>query len=311
MPQGIGASGILGLAPETVVGTYVAPTKYVPFMSESIKAASDNIDRRPVRQSADIIGTVPGNQHFEGDIEMEALTDCVPYFLNASRLTLVKTGTTPLIYTGTPTAIGVPTKTVSLTIVRNGIVFGYAGCVVGGFNFSLKDDGRLMFKPSIVALSEAPQSSPTATWPTTIPFGPGMYSLQIPTASQVLDADTLEFTVNDNAEAQYRMKSSGRGPSFIKFGEREVTLKTERDFVTRTEYDNFKNVTSQAITLNAIQDANNEIDIILNAAPTNTYEVNIGGQGDLLRAQIEYLGNANAGGTSYSIVVKTLESFVP
>jgi hypothetical protein len=311
MPQGTGANGIVGIAMETVSGTYTAPTKYVPIYTESIKSSQDNQYRRPIRQSADIIGTVPGNQHFEGDIELEALTDCVPYFLNAARLTLVKTGTTPKVYTGTPTAIGVPTKTMSITVVRNGVVFGYAGCTVGQYTFSLGDDGKLMFKPSIVALSEASQASPSPAWPTSIPFGAGMYDLEIPTAAQVFDADTLEFTVNDNAKAEYRIKNTGRGPSFVSFGEREVQIKTERDFVNRTEYDNFKTVTSQAITFKAIQDANNEIDIVYNAGVVDSYEVNLTGQGDLLRAGLTYMGNANAGGTSYSIVVKTTEDFVP
>lgn len=309
--EGTGASGIMGIALETVIGSYTAPTKYVPFMSESIKTGQDNQYRRPIRQSADVIGTVAGNQHFDGDIEMEALPDCVPYFLNVARLTLVKTGTTPKIYTGTPTANGVATKTMSITIVRNGIVFGYTGCSVGSFAFNVGDDGKLMFKPSIVALSEAAQTSPTPVWPTSVPFGAGMYDFEIPTGSQILDADTVEFTVNDNAEAQYRMKNTGRGPSFVKFGEREVTLKTERDFKNRTEYDAFKAATSQGITFKAIQDSNNEIDFVMNVGITNSYEVNLGGQADLLRAAVEYNGNANAGGTSYSIVVKTTEDFTP
>ena len=33
----IGASGILGIAPEAISGTYVAPTKFIPFDSESLK----------------------------------------------------------------------------------------------------------------------------------------------------------------------------------------------------------------------------------------------------------------------------------
>jgi hypothetical protein len=33
MAYGIGAGGILGVALETVSGTYVAPAKYVPFTS--------------------------------------------------------------------------------------------------------------------------------------------------------------------------------------------------------------------------------------------------------------------------------------
>src|ERR1043166_1253023 len=37
-------------------GTYTAPTKFVPFMSESLTSTQATIWRRPIRQSADVIG---------------------------------------------------------------------------------------------------------------------------------------------------------------------------------------------------------------------------------------------------------------
>ena len=308
MTQGIGASGILGIAREVTPGTYVAPEKYVPFMSETLKLMDDKKYRRPIRQSADMIGHVLGNTHVEGDIDIEAFTDCIPYFMYASRLTVVKTGASaPFLYTGTPNANGVAGTTLSITIVRNGIVFAYVGCTVGQYTFTVGDDGELMYKVSIVGLDEAVQSSPSPTWPTTVPFGAGTYSVEIPTASQVFDSDTFEFAVNDNAAAEYRMKDTSRAASFVKFGEREATLKLMRDFDSRTDYDAFKAGTAQAVTVTATQDANNEIDIVSTTTVKDTYEVNIGGQGDLLRASISYNCEANSSGVPFTIAVTTTE----
>jgi hypothetical protein len=311
MPPGIGASGFAGLALEATPGTYVAPTKFFPMTEESLQYQQENDYRRPIRQSADVIGAVLGNAHIEGDVTMEALSDVVPYFLDAARGNLVKTGVGPFTYTFTPNAVAIPNKTLSLTVVRNGSVFGYTGCIVAGYNFSIEDTGKLMFKVSVLGLDEAAQSLPTATWGTSVPFGAGMYNFQIPTASQIFDADTFELDVNDNADAQYRLKNTGRGAQFVAFGEREANIKTERDFITRTEYDAFKAGTVTTITFQAIQDVNNEIDIVGNVGIRDTYEVNLGGQGDLLRASIQYNLMANASGVPHTIVVKTPETFTP
>src|SRR5690554_5274947 len=129
MPYGIGAGGLMGIALEATAGTYVAPTKYVPFTSESLHIVEDTQWRRPIRESADVIGAVPGNEHGEGDIEMEALEDIIPYFLYCGRTSIVKGGTTPnFTYTVTPTAAAVPTATMSITIKRSDQIFGYTGC---------------------------------------------------------------------------------------------------------------------------------------------------------------------------------------
>src|SRR5690242_17930179 len=114
---GIGASGLMGIALETVAGTYLAPTKFVPFESESLNWVQDTTFRRPIRQSADNIGAVLGDGNVEGDVGMEFLEDCVVYFLHCARTTVVKTGTTPnFTYAFSGSAAAVPNKTMSITI---------------------------------------------------------------------------------------------------------------------------------------------------------------------------------------------------
>jgi len=287
-------------------GVYVAPTKFFPFMSESLVTPQETIWRRPMRQSADIIGAVPGNTHMEGDMGMEALEDVVVYFLKASRTTLVKTGTTNFTYVFTPNAAGVAVATLSLTMVRNGIVFGYTGVCLSSMTFTV-EDGILMFNTSLMGRDEAVQTLPTATWPITVPFGAGQYSMEIPTGTPVLDSDAFEFTVEHNAEPQFRLKTPGRGAQFIKYGENNSTLTLERDFESRTDYDAFKALTAQSITLVASKGANNSISMLMPVAIKDSYEVTAPGQGDLVRSSVAYQNVINASGVAWEITVKTQE----
>jgi hypothetical protein len=308
MAVGVGASGVLGVALETVSGTYLAPTKFVPFNSESLMYQQATNFRRAIRNSPDVNFAVPGNAHVEGDIEMDATDDILPYFMVASRMTVLRTGAGPnYTYTGTPNALATPAKTMSITIVRNGIVFGYTGVAVGSFTFGI-DDGTLTYNISVVGNDEAVQSAPTPTWPTTTPFGMGQYIIEIPTASTVTDTDTFEFQVEDNAEPAFRLKSTGRGAQFIKFGEREVTLSVERDFESRADYDAYKAMTGQSITLTATKGTNNQVIIACPVAIKDTYEVSLDSQGDLVRASIQYQCMVGAATPTYTLTVKTQET---
>lgn len=292
-------------------GTYAAPTKYFPFNSENVVITEETVWRRPIRQSADIIGPVAGNFNPAGDMALEALEDVIIYFLWCSRTLIVKTGSAPnFTYTITPTAAAIPNKTFSLTLVRNGITFGYVGMCLNSFTFT-PDNGLLMFNTNIIGRDEASQSLPTATFPTTVPFGAGQYSIEIPTGSAVLDTDTFEFTVEDNAEAAFRLKSTGRGAQFINYGERNSTISVERDFESRTDYDAFKAITSQSVTLSATKGVNNSITMLAPVATKDTYEVGLSGQGDLVRASIAYNNSIDGTGKSWQIVIKTQEDIIP
>lgn len=290
-------------------GIYTAPTKYVPFMSESIKYVQATQWRRPIRQSAGIIGAVPGDVHIEGDLSVEAMEDVLVYFLHCARTSVAKTGSTPnFIYTYTPTAQAIPTRTMSITIDRDsGVVFGYIGCVVSSIKWSVSN-GLLMTDISIIGRDEATQATPTPTWPTTTPFGAGQYSVEFPTGTPVLDTDTFEFTCDDQGVAQFRLKSTSRGSQFINYGERNCTLHAERDFTDRTDYDNFKALTSQSVTITASKGSNNSISMLIPVAIKDTYEVSLSGEGALVRGVIQYQNVIDGTGKEYQYTVKTQEN---
>jgi hypothetical protein len=306
---GTGASGSLGFAFETIPGTYVAPTKFIPINNESLQYQGEPQYRRPIRQTADAVWAVPGDVQVGGDIEMDFLDDCAPYFLHIARASVQKSGTTDFTYVFTPSNAAIPTRTASITVVRNNQVFGYTGCIVSSFTFTI-NDGVLGFNVSILGREEATQSDPTETWPTSTPYGAGSYNIEVPTGVAVTDTDTFEFTVDDSGNPAYRLKNTGRGQAFNYYGERTVGLTLGRDFENKTDYDAFKAVTAQSVTLEAAKGANNSVGIVVPTAIKNSYEVGLTGQGDLLRANVAYTGLHHASG-AYQITIKTQEDITP
>lgn len=303
----LGASGIMGIALEETSGTYTAPVKFVPFDSESLKWSQENVERRPIRNTPSLVGMIRGDGHIEGDITFDVTVDILIWFLAASRCTYTKTGTAPsLTYKFTPVPVAVPTKTMSITIKRGNETSGYTGCVVGGFTLSVDDSGAFKMTVTIVGNAESPQTAPTAVWPTTLPFGAGMYRLEIPTATQVFDTDKYEFVVEDNAEAQNRLKNT-LGAQFVKFGENSTSVKVERDFETRAELDQYKALTAKSLTFQAIQ-GTDSVKIETGVSYIESYEYGLSSVGDLIRASVEYKCAINAAGNSFELTVVTSES---
>jgi hypothetical protein len=306
MPIDLAGNAVVGIAFETTAGTYVAPTKFFPVRSESLRWVQETNWRRVIRGLMDPLSGIAGNGHVEGDIEMEVLSDVLPYFLHASRNTVVKTGAAPYTYTTTPKHTALPTtaRTLSITVERAGAVFGYVGCVVGSMNFG-QDNALGTVTFSILGTAEASQAAPTEVYSNQTPFGAAQWSVQVPTASQVFDVDNFQFQIEDNAAAENRLKTV-MGAQFVRFGERTVTVSLDRDFADRVEYDIFKALTARSITVSMTKGAGESVALKAPAAIIDTYEANAGSVGDLLRASVSYMGTYDSGTSkAYEIVVVT------
>lgn len=314
MPEAIGASGIVGISLEAVAGTYVAPTKFFPILRETMSYNQELNWRRSIRGVADIHGVVPGNVAVEGDVEIEGIPSVIAYFLHAMRGAITKTddsGSAPYTYELVPThaARAVDGQTLSLTIIRGTSVFAYTGVAVSQAVFSI-ENGMLKAVYSCMGFNEETQSTPGAiTFAPEAVVGAGMYTVEIPTSTQVYDVDTFQLTINDNGEQQYRLRDDRLGPSYMKWGERAVQLTAERDFVSKVEYDAYKALTAQAVTIECDISAVEFVHFNIFSAIKDTYEISLSGQGDLLRGRINYEGVYNTTATaSYGIEVGTAEN---
>lgn len=317
MPSlGIQAEGVLGIAFEAAWGTYIAPTKFYPIISESLKVDYSPQFRRVIRGVADNVGAVDNFTSVTGEIEMELMEDALSYFLYCSRNTVVKSGAGPdYTHTCTPTHWGDNTdlpatkKGLSISVLRNGIVFGYVGCVVTGISFGV-NDGIPSMKFSIVGKDEASQSALTPVYvATSIPFAPGQFSIEVPAASAIFTADTYEFSVEDNGAPAHRL-SNLKTPQAITFGERTVQCTMEIDFDSRTEYDAFKALTATSIKVILTKTAVKKVTLSLPVAYREVYEVGgLSSQGDLVRANVTYTAVYDtATSKAYEIIVLNQEN---
>jgi len=303
MAVGIGAAGIVGVAHEVTAGTFVAAAEFIPVRSESLKFIQDVNYTRPIRGVPDPIHGVEGNGHVEGDIEMEVTIDSLIYLLYGARMDVVAAGAGPYTYDFTPSsAAEAPNKTLSFTVERNGIVFGYVGCVIGGLEISV-DNGMLVATINVLGTDEATQTGPTPTWPTDPPLGADKHTISI-ASSPVSTVDDFSWKLDESAEAVFRLGSLAA--AYVKFGERSVEASVTMDFEDKTEYDNYRALTAQELLLESDLDAGNFIHITTHAMIMASYEVGLEGQGDLITAQIDYTGKYDETATEvYNIAMSS------
>ena len=326
MPAGIGGGGSVGVAFETVMGTYVAPTIFAPILNESLRYMEEKYYSEQIRQQTIVSDVKSGYYHTEGDIVLEVDPSNILYWLYAGRHVIAKTGAGPFEYRFTPSSAGSastatgPTtpKTLSITIVRNDVVFGYTGCVVGGYEFSI-EDGTLRVTLNVLGLAEAVQTAPTESWVAPILYGADAHrvftgaSAVAPTFSQVNDFNGFTFRSNFNAEAQNRIQAL-RSASYISFGITEAEIESELDFLNRTDYDNMVNNTTRAIKLSSLNGgatfaaATDGIEMQGNRVSYDAYDIGLEGMGDLIMAGFTGRIIGITGGDAYEINVKSAVS---
>jgi hypothetical protein len=329
---GLGGGGSVGVAFETVMGTYVAPTIFVPVLSESLEYTEDKYLSEQIRQQSIHTEAKPSYYHVEGDIELEVDPSNIVYFLYAGRHTITKTAGPPAVYKFVPnsagtasTAAGVTVpKTLSITVVRNGEVFGYTGVALGGFEFSVDTDtGVLMATLNMFGLAEAVAADPTEAWIAPDLLGADSHRVYLdaagiaPTFLNPVDVNHngLTFSANFNPTAQNRVRAD-RGASYISFGITEGTLSAELDFLTRADYDFFKATNKRSLRMESLNGgatlalATSGVRLQANNYFFNTYSVPLEGMGDLVTADTEGRMLGITGGDAYEIHVKSPANIV-
>lgn len=327
MPAGLSGAGYLALTIETTKGTYLPPTTsgtiFVPIISESFKYVESRYFSPQIRQSVTISDVKQGYYHIEGDIELEVDVAFLPYFMYITRHTpSLASG----VYTFVPSQAGATStgsgasaaKTASITIVRNGIGFGYAGCVLGSFTFII-DAGILKLRGTLIGESDnTPGGLGTPTWAAPSLFGADASAIYTDASGTApafasaaeVDWNGFEFTANHNAEAQNRIVRA-RSASYVKYGETEITMQTQLDFINKTEYNNFVATTQKAFRLESLNGgvsfaaATEAVQIDVNRGVYETYDLGLSGLGDTVMAGVTARGIGIAGGSQYRIKVKS------
>lgn len=329
MPAGLSGAGYLALTFETAVGTYLPPstagTVFLPILSESLHYVEDAYYSPQIRQQTIESSRESGYYHVEGDVVMEFDANYLPYMLHLGRHTIAKAGVGPYVYTYTPSqagsqstaATGNVARTASLAMIRNGVGFGYGGCSINTMQFMI-DNGILKCTFGIIGLSEVqPDGLGTPAWAAPSLMGAAAHSIYVDAAGATPGFTAADLTfngftadVNYNASAQNRINAA-RSASYVSFGQTDATYSTQLDFLTRTEFDNFKNNTRRAIKLESLKGgttlalSTEAFNIAFNNSAYDTYDVHLGNMGDLIMADVTGRALAIAGGNPFVINVKS------
>lgn len=327
---GLGGLNSVYIDLETVYGTYQSPVAatgiWVPILDESLKYTETKYYSPQIREQTIVSDVKQSFYHVEGDIHMEVDVHFLPYFLYASRHTIVKTGPASGVYTykAVPSNFGSAypggsARGLSITTVRNAIGFGYAGCVVGQWAFTI-NNGILEVTMSIQGLSEeAPGGLGTTSWIAPSLFGADASSIYLDAsgtapafAARDNSFDGFTATLNYNAEAMNRIRPD-RKASFVKYGETEATFDTTLDFLNRTDYDFMVASNTRALRLESNKPggtgtfaaATEAFRLDMNRVSYDAYEVDTPAMGDLVAARVTGRGIGIAGGDAFSMTCKT------
>jgi len=318
MAIGLGASGLVGVAKETTRGTYQAPTVYVPFLEEGLTYTEDKYFSEAIQKQVVDADVAAGFYHAAGPLNMEFDSQFAPYFLDASRHVRVKTGaSSPFTYTYTPSSgasgVGASPATLSITIERNGVLFGYPGCIVDTLEFTV-DAGVLRMNMGIMGVGEQDVTGPlTPTFPSRKILGADAHEIRLDAAGTAptfasgtiqTNFDGITMSFNHNSSAENRINRS-RAASYIAFHKTEFSATTSLDFESKTEYTNFRTNVARALQLESIGavPASDAIRIRMFRAVLETYDVTLGGMGDITKAGATFHGLNQPGGSPYEIRV--------
>lgn len=318
---GLAGAGSVGIAFETVLGTPVAPTVWVPILDESLEYTEARYFSPQIRQSVVVSDVEQGYYHVQGDINLEIDMNNFPYWMYASRHTAVKSGAGPYNYAFVPSQAGSLTtatgttaqKSLTITIVRNGVAFHYFGCTVGSIKIDVStSDGILKATLGIVGMGVADDNVVgTPTWVDALLYGAAAHIVSTgdasitPTYAPVNGYDGFTFTADHQATAENRIIPQ-RNAAFIKYGETMITIDSTLDFADATDYDDFVATTQRSFELQSFHGANwgaatDGLQIQVFRGVFETYSIPLKGLADIVTAAIQARGIGIASGNAYQL----------
>jgi hypothetical protein len=324
----IAGNGAVWVGLETAYGTPSDPSDagvgvWVPIISETLAYTEPKYYSPQIRQSAIVSDVKQSYYHVEGDIVMEVDPNYMPYFLYASRHTVVKAGAGPFTYVATPTNVGSTypggtAKGLSIATIRNSLGFLYSGCVVSQWAFTI-ENGVLRVTMSMLGLAEQDLSGAvTESWIDPMLYGAAAHTIYVDAAGTAPAFATTDstfngftWTVNYNGAAQNRIVPA-RSATYVSYGETELNYNTELDFVSKDEYNNMKNNALRSIKLESAERggvtyaaATDAFRITTYRSNYDVYTVGLSGIGDLLMAAVTGRGIGIAGGVPFKMECKS------
>ncbi len=241
-----GLGGQLMYADESTYGTFVAPTKSLEMVSETLKLTIERIDSKGLRAGRRLVGKwQPGKRSAGGDVDLEVAGTGFGGLLKHCLGGIATTGAGPA-YTHTATVDALPvgfTAQVGRPDVTDGTVhpFTYLGCRVNTWDLSVKAGELLMLKPAVVAMDETlAQSLGTFS----DPAGPLLSYVGGAITVGGTEVDLLDFAFKGDNKldgARFRLRGDARIKQPLENSWREISGVLTADFEGLTQYNHFVN----------------------------------------------------------------------
>ena len=264
MPVRSGVAAQIGVVPETTVGTYVVPTTFYPFTSESLSLEKEYIRTAGLRsgrvsQSADL--HVATTRAAAGSLEMDVLSKGMGKLLNllhGNTVTPIIIGATTA-YTQTH-AIGLTDpfgKALTIQVGRPDVggtirAFSYLGSKLMGATFNLERGGVLTSEWNFDAMDESTgQALAAATYPSAaIPFSfqSGSIEFDDVVLTDCIRSASIEVTLPHETE-RYCIGSSAIKKEPILNGLVGIEATLEAEFASLTQHTAFTAATRRKLEL--------------------------------------------------------------
>lgn len=250
-PSGISAQ--LGYVSESVYGTGVTVTKFLPFVSEKLAQQIERIESKGLRAGRKTLAKwKPGSKKVGGSIKLELPTRDIATLLNHCFGGVATTGTGPYTHTLTPGDL--TGKSFTTQIGRPDITgtvqpFTYTGCKVKSWELSAGVDELVMLDLDVVAQAES-----TATALAAASYNTNLDVFSFVGATLTLAGSEIsvsKFSLKgDNGLLAERFRSNGsttKEPLEADF--RAYTGTLEADFESLTAYNRFVNGTEASLVI--------------------------------------------------------------
>lgn len=247
----LGALGYVGYGVESVEGTAVAPTKFLPVASFEFEDTNDFITPDQIRGSRDKFIAMAAPYAVSGSMEMELIPTDVAELLKSALCVAPSTSS----YAGggyqhvyTPGSAE-PTLTFESSAGNNILVMRYAGVRVNTLEVKAAFGEIVTASFGLEGLGRYKQGSPSSPSYTDVtPFHFSGTDVHVATGTLLTHVKDFTFGVNNNLERIGTLRRT-RAWKRMALGMRELTLQMTLDFTDTSEYDRFLNETEFDVDL--------------------------------------------------------------
>ena len=254
MPLASGMAAQIGFAAETTYGTYVAPTRFVPLVNESMKKVPKRLESEGIISGARVLRSqqwAAGDVDVDGGVALELYDRSIGLLLKWCFGAVATAGAGPFTHTFTPGDLADDFFTMQVGKPDAGgtvRAFSYLGCMVKSWEIACKAGEIATFGMDVVA-QDATTAQPLAANSLATGIRPMTYTgggVTLAGATTRVREMTLS---GDNSLAidDRRFLGSGLIQQPKEAGLREIKGSFECDFNDLAEYDRLINASELAL----------------------------------------------------------------